>query len=161
MTLFVDASTTVKAIAPHVAQQKLTIITNCLSLIAELRALDFEGTLVCTGGTYRAKSNSVVGIGACQLVAGYAADLTLLGTEGISPKMEVMEADPKEAQLKRAMIQHAKRTLVMALPQKFGDASLLPVAHLSQIEALISSGFPDPEFVKAAKATGVRLECPA
>jgi DeoR/GlpR family transcriptional regulator of sugar metabolism len=161
MTLFVDASTTVKAIAPFIAGLNITIITNCLSLIAELRSLEFAGRLICMGGNYRAKSNSVVGESACSLASSHQADLTLLGTEGISAAMEIMEADPEEARLKRTMIQHSEATIVMALPEKFRDTSLLPVASLSQVNALVSSGFPDPEFVKAAKATGVRLECPA
>lgn len=161
MTLFFDASTTAMAVAPYIAKLDLTIVTNCLSLIEELRALDFPGKIVCTGGDYRALSNSVVGESARDLVASYTADLALIGTEGISPKMEIMEAHPGEAQLKRKMIQQAKKTLVMALPHKFGDASLLPVGNLSQIEAVISTGFPDQAFVEAAKATGVRLECPA
>ncbi|MGC9452466.1 MAG: DeoR/GlpR family DNA-binding transcription regulator [Oceanipulchritudo sp.] len=161
MVLFLDASTTVKAVAPFIAGQQVTLITNCLSLIAELRSLDFAGRIICTGGKYRAKSNSLVGESACREVTEHTADLALLGTDGISPKMEIMEADPEEARLKRAMLQHAGKTIVMALPNKFGDASLLPVGHLSKVEALISSSFPDPEFVKSARETGVRLECPA
>ena len=161
MTVFLDASTTVNAIAPFIATRDITVITNCLSLIAELRVLDFRGRIICTGGRYRAMSNSVVGDSACNLVAGYEADLALLGTEGISPKMEVMESHPEEARVKRAMLQHAKMTLVMALPHKFGDASLLPVARLSQVAALISSSFPSNTFVELARKTGTRLECPA
>ena len=72
-----------------------------------------------------------------------------------------MEAHPEEALVKRAMLQHAKQTIVMALPEKFSDASLLPVASLSRVDALVSTAFADPDFVTAAKATGVRLECPA
>ena len=160
MTVFCDASTTVKAIAPFIADKKLLIITGCLSLIEELRGLHFTGDIICTGGTYRAISNSLVGEAACDMISAHKADLALIGTDGVSSRMEVMEAHPFEALLKRAMIMQSARTLVMALPEKFRDNSLLPVVHLSKIEALISSDFPDPEFVKAAKACGVRLECP-
>ncbi len=161
MTLFLDASTTVAAVCPHIASKKLLVITNGLSLIRVLRREEFVGDIICTGGTYRALSNSVVGHGASEVITHYSADLALLGTDGISSNMDVMEAHPDEALVKRAMARHAKTTLVMALPDKFRDSSLLPITNLSEVTALISTEFPDQKFVQAARKTGVRLECPA
>jgi len=161
MTLFLDASTTVAAIGPYLASLKLLVVTNGLSLIRELRQQEFVGDIVCTGGYYRALSNSVVGSEATRTISHYKADLALIGTNGISSHMEVMEAHPDEALVKRAMVKHAQKTLVLALPEKFRDSSLLPITSLSQVDALISTSFTNAEFVRGARETGVRLECPA
>ncbi len=161
MTVHIDASTTAQAIAPFIAKKRLTVVTNGLSLIADLRRFQFMGEIVCAGGHYRMKSNSVVGDSACALIAAHKADLAILSIAVISPRLQLMEAHPGEALVKRAMIQNARRTIVLAMPHKFGEASLLTVTTLADIEALISTRFPDPAFAAAAQALGVRLECPA
>ena len=160
MTLCIDASTTAQAIAPFIARKKLTVITNGLSMVADLRQLQFAGEIVCAGGHYRMKSNSVVGDPACALIASHKADLAILSIDVISPRMQLMEAHPGEALVKRAMIQNARRAIVLAMPHKFGDGSLLTITTLADIEALISTRFPDPQFAADAQAIGVRLECP-
>jgi DeoR family fructose operon transcriptional repressor len=161
MTLFMDGSTTVQAMAPFIAEKKLRIVTNGLSLIADLRARQFAGEIICAGGHYRAKANTVVGERACALIAGYRSDLTLLGVEGVSSKMELMEAHPAEALVKQSMVAHSRHIIVLAMPHKLNDDSLLTFAQLKQVDALISSRFPETAFTAAARATGARLECPA
>lgn len=160
MSLFMDGSTTVQAMLPYIADKKLRVLTNGLSVIAELRARRFPGEIICTGGHFRAKSNTVVGGNACELIAEYKADLTVLGVEGVSSQMELMEAHPAEALIKQAMVENSRRTIVLALPRKLNDDSLLTFATLKQVEALISTAFPSGEFTDQARATGARLECP-
>jgi len=161
MTLFVDGSTSVRAIIPHIARKDLRIITNSLSVIADLREAFFKGDIICVGGSFRPKSNTVVGDVAASTVENSSADLAILGVEGISAKLELMEAHPDEAILKQAMIEHCQRTIVLAMPHKFNEDSLLAFATLDQVEALISTGFPDSTFKVNASKAGVRLECPA
>ncbi|NDV61631.1 DeoR/GlpR transcriptional regulator [Puniceicoccales bacterium CK1056] len=161
MTLFLDGSTTVKAIIPFIANQKLRIITNNLSIISELRKSNFPGEILCTGGHFRSNANTVVGESACIMINRYKSDLTILGVEGVSSEMELMEAHPGEALLKQVMIEHSRRTIILAMPKKFNDDSLLTFATLKDVEALISTRFPPGPFADAAKAQGVRLECPA
>jgi DeoR family transcriptional regulator, fructose operon transcriptional repressor len=161
MTLFMDGSTTVQAMVPYLADKKLRVVTNGLSVIADLRARDFVGEIICTGGHYRAKSNTVVGDRACALIGSHKADLAILGVEGVSSKMELMEAHPAEALIKQIMVENSRRVIILAMPHKLADDSLLTFAHLNQVDALISTRFPESEFTAAAQACGTRLECPA
>jgi len=161
MSLYLDGSTSVQAIIPYILNMDLRIITNSLSVIADLRAGLFKGEIICAGGIFRPKSNTVVGEIAASNIENYAADLAILGVEGISAKLELMEAHPDEAILKQAMIEHCGRTIVLAMPHKFNEDSLLAFATLDQVEALISTRFPDSSFKENATKAGVRLECPA
>ena len=161
MTLFLDGSTSVQAIIPHIADKQLRIVTNSLSLIADLRELNFRGETICTGGHFRATANTVVGQSGVNVINRYKADLAILGVEGVSPQMELMESHPAEALLKQAMIEHASSTIVMAMPQKLNDDSLLNFGSLKDVKALISTRFPSEAFTRKAKNLGVRLECPA
>lgn len=160
MFLFIDGSTTVQAMIPFIADMKLRILTNGLSAIADLRAHHFQGEIICTGGHFRPRANTVVGENACELIARHKADLTILGVEGVSSRMELMEAHPAEALLKQAMVDHGRRTIILAMPHKLNDDSLLTFATLKEVEALISTRFPGGEFSEAARRMGVRLECP-
>jgi DeoR family fructose operon transcriptional repressor len=161
MSLFIDGSTTVQAMIPFISDMKLRILTNGLSVIADLRARRFQGEIICTGGHFRSKANTVVGGNACEMIARYKADLTILGVEGVSSQMELMEAHPAEALIKQAMVEHGRRTIILAMPHKLNDDSLLTFATLKQVEALISTRFPEGEFSENAQQLGVRLECPA
>jgi DeoR/GlpR family transcriptional regulator of sugar metabolism len=161
MTLFLDGSTTVQAIIPFIADKKLRIITNSLSVIADLRKLNYRGELVCVGGHFRATANTVVGEAGIAMINRQKADMAILGVEGVSAEMELMEAHPAEALIKQAMIENSRRTIVLAMPQKLNDDSLLTFATLKEVEALISTRFPQGAFAEAAHALGVRLECPA
>jgi DeoR/GlpR family transcriptional regulator of sugar metabolism len=161
MTLFLDGSTTVQAIIPSIANKKLRIVTNSLSIISDLRTMHYPGEVICTGGHFRSTANTVVGDSACSAIARYKADLTILGVEGVSSDMDLMEAHPAEALVKQSMMEHSRRTIVLAMPHKLNDDSLLTFATLREVEALISTRFPEGDFKKNAAALGVRLECPA
>ena len=160
MTIFIDGSTSTLAMVPYIATKKLRIITNGLSVIADLRKNQFRGEIICVGGHFRSKSNTVVGGRACEMIRNESADLTILGVEGVSARMEVMEAHPAEALIKQAMVERGRRTIILAMPHKLNDDSLLTFANLEQVEALISTRFPDTSFRNSAKALGVRLEHP-
>ena len=160
MTIFMDGSTTVEAVTRYLVDKKLRIITNSLSVISDLRSSNYRGEIFCTGGHFRSSANTVVGDSACSIINRHKADLTILGVEGVSSEMELMEAHPAEALVKQAMIENSRRTIILAMPQKFNDGSLLAFATLKDVEALISTRFPPGPFVNAAKASGVRLECP-
>lgn len=157
MRVFVDGSTSVAAVLPHINHLRLHITTNSLSVIGELRRMGFAGDIVCVGGTYRSKSNTVIGSDAIRTIEHQPADLTILGVEGISSDMELMEAHPGEALIKQAMIRHTKRTLILAMPHKFNDDSLLTFSTLKEVYALISTEFVDQAFAAKAKGLGVRL----
>ncbi|MFO7724175.1 MAG: DeoR/GlpR family DNA-binding transcription regulator [Oceanipulchritudo sp.] len=160
MTIFIDGSTTTFAMIPFFSGKKLRVVTNSLSVIAALRESQFPGEIICVGGHFRSKSNTVVGGRACDMLRSESADLTILGVEGVSSRMELMEAHPAEALIKQAMVEQGRRTIILAMPHKLNDDSLLTFATLEQVEALISTRFPDASFRKAAKALGVRLEHP-
>jgi DeoR family fructose operon transcriptional repressor len=160
MTLFIDGSTTTHAVLPFIAEKKLRIITNGLSVISTLRHAGFPGEIICTGGHFRSKSNTVVGGRACDMIRNEEGDMTILGVEGVSSRMELMEAHPAEALIKQAMVEQAGKTIILTMPHKLNDDSLLTFATLRQVEALVSTRFDDKAFRDAAKALGVRLECP-
>lgn len=161
MSVFLDGSTTVKAVTPYIANMKLRVITNSLSILADLREFGFPGELICVGGHFRAKANTLVGSIAHSIISNYTADMTLLGVEGVSSNMELMEAHPAEALVKQAYVENSKRIIVLAMPHKLDDDSLLTFATLDKVEALISTRFPESEFSSRARAQGVRLECPS
>lgn len=161
MTLFLDGSTTVQAIIPSIADKKLRIVTNSLSIISDLRGVTYPGELICTGGHYRSMANTLVGDVATSTISRHNADLTILGVEGVSSEMQLMEAHPAEALVKQAMMENSRRTIVLAMPHKLNDDSLLTFATLKEVEALISTRFPEGDFTRNAAALGVRLECPA
>lgn len=157
MRVFLDGSTSVAAVLPHICHRRLHITTNSLSVISDLRRLGFNGEIVCVGGTYRSKSNTVIGPEALKAIEEHPADLTILGVEGISSDLELMEAHPGEAVIKQAMMRLGKRTLILAMPHKFNDDSLLTFGTLKDVHALISTRFDDQEFAAKAAGQGVRL----
>lgn len=161
MTLFLDGSSTVMGILPHILDFELTIVTNSLFVIEQLRKGRFGGEVHCAGGLFRARANTVVGDTAIDFFSQQKGDLSIIGVEGISSNLELMEAHPGEAMVKQAMMRNSSNTIVLAMPSKLNDDSLLTFANLREVESLISITFPKGPFTQAAKQAGIRLECPA
>jgi len=161
MVLFLDGSSTVTAILEHILDLDLTIVTNSLYVVDQLRKGRFVGETHCAGGFFRPRANTVVGESACEFFSGFKADMSILGVEGISSKLELMEAHPGEAMVKQSMMRNAARTIVLAMPSKLNDDSLLTFGTLEEVEALISLWFPKGAFTDGAMKARTRLECPA
>jgi DeoR/GlpR family transcriptional regulator of sugar metabolism len=133
----------------------VTLITNSqpvMELAAASGAANLE--LIGIGGTLRRLTRSYVGPFAIHTVLGHFADRLFLSVKGIAADGTLTDADPLEAEVKRAMIGHAEEAVLLVDRTKLSARGLSAIAPVGELAAVITHGV-DATDLAALRATGV------
>ncbi len=142
--LILEGGTTVTRMASYFTQSQLTLMTNGMDALQQLRSLAGRHTVLCCGGMLREPSGTFVGPEAEAYFARYHARTAFLSS--LSFTLEAGFTDPNlmDTQVKKAMIQSAERTIMLLDSSKIGSRSFATVARLDEISALVTdSGVPE------------------
>jgi len=146
----VTAGTTTHAFAHHLAAvAELTVVTNSLP-VAEV--LDAAGrpdqTVVLTGGI-RTLSDALVGPVAVRAIRSLHVDWAFMGVHGIHPEAGFTTPNLMEAETNRAVVDSARRLIVLADHTKWEIVGLSTIAALEEASVLIT----DSGMAEAARET--------
>lgn len=156
-TLFLDASTTVLALARALrGKQRLTIVTNGVRAVTEL-ATRPGYTVISTGGLLRDSSLSFVGPLAERAVSQYHVDWAFLSCKGVTPEQGLTESNELEAQLKRLMVSHADRAVALVDSSKFGHVAFAAIAPISELNILITDANASAAVLEQVRRSGVEV----
>lgn len=150
-TIIVDAGTTAMAMAKAlVVAGPLTVVTNALNVAAEIGSRP-EVNIILAGGSLSRETISTIGSIAERTIAGLIVDKLFLGAHAIDAERGIVDVSVEGARVKAAMIQAARRVVLMADSSKWERPALACVAPLSAIHTLISDD-DIPDFARAALA---------
>ena len=137
-------------------RRQLTVVTSALNVALALReATDAEVLLL--GGMLRPSSVSVVGPYAEDMLGEHAVARAFIGVDGIDLEHGISTTHALEAQLNRAMIRSAQRTVVVADSSKFGRRGFRRICGLEQVDILITDEDAPDSMVTAAEEMGVEV----
>lgn len=145
-TVFLDGSTTTFFLARRLiaAGSAATIVTNSVPVMHLVAAADRPGLqLVGVGGLLRKLTGSFVGPLAAAAVAAHVADMTFLSVKGVTPGGLLTDPDPLEAEVKRAMLRHCRRGVLLIDGSKLEHAGTCVVTELSQLALMIVADAPE------------------
>lgn len=135
--VFLDGGTTCQQLARALPPElRATVVTHSPTIAVEL--VDHPHVeVVLIGG--RLFKHSVVAVGAAALAAisQIRADLYFMGVTGISPSSGLSTGDLEEAHIKRALMQQAAETWVLASAEKLNSASAYVIAPCKELTGLI------------------------
>ena len=155
--VILDSGTTTTAIARGCRSFKsLTIITNATNIAAELADSPVE--VILTGGVLRANSFSLVGPLAEDSLQKLSADLLFLGVDGFDVRYGLTTPNLLEARVNRAMVEAARRTVLVCDSSKFGKRSLSLILPTSKIRELITDRNAPQNDLKALREAGVAVK---
>jgi DeoR/GlpR family transcriptional regulator of sugar metabolism len=138
MAVYLDSGTSVAEIARGLRQSghRLTVVTN--SLPAAHFVCDLPGiTHVLLGGQLRQLSGSLTGSLALANLEQFTFDVAFIGVSGLT-EGGITVSDLTEAQLKRHVIDAARKVVVPLDASKFGVTDFARVGNLDMIDLLIS-----------------------
>lgn len=146
MAIAITAGTTTWALAPHLAAiPNLTVVTNSLKVAEVLYDQSRPDlTVVLTGGL-RTPSDGLVGPIAVQAIRSLHVDLVVMGVHGIDAKAGLTTPNLLEAETNRAMVECARRLVVVADHTKWGVVGLAFIAPLSAVDTLLTDDLLDAE----------------
>ena len=88
---------------------------------------------------------------------GFSPDATILSMGAIEAKRGLMDFEPDEAAYKRALLDGARRAIVVADAEKFDRPGTVHVADFTQIHDLVTDLPAPPVIAEAATRAGVQL----
>jgi len=155
--VILDAGTTTLALARALVGLKdLTVVTNSLA-VAGVCADHGGCTTYVVGGRLVPDSLSLIGPQAERELAGMNADWAFLGAAAIEIGGAFTSADPYEAEVKRAMMRAARRTVVLADATKFGARRFAAFARPDDIAYLITAPGCPPGGQAWVEGAGAKL----
>jgi DeoR/GlpR family transcriptional regulator of sugar metabolism len=158
--VFVDSSTTAYYVVRRMVETGIaaTVITNSLpvmELVFHEGRADLE--LVCVGGSLRRLTRSFVGPAAVRTVESHFADRLFLSVKGLTATGVMTDADPLEAEVKRAMIAQSGHTMLLVDETKLAMRGLSVIGSLSDVSRVVADGL-SAEQAAALRASGATVD---
>lgn len=156
-SLFVNLGTTTEEVARALAGHAgLLVITNNLHVANELhRSPRIE--VILAGGTVRRGDGGIVGSAPVELVRQFRVDIAVVGTSAIDPDGTLLDFDVREVDVSRAIIGNARRVLLVADSSKFQRSAPVRIAHLRDVDVLVTDRLPSPEIAELCARLGVEV----
>ncbi|WP_281225667.1 DeoR/GlpR family DNA-binding transcription regulator [Flavobacterium aquiphilum] len=137
-TIILDSGSTTTEIAKKLKGYKeLTVITNALN-IALLLGADPDIEVIMTGGEFKPPTLSLTGQKAADFFKGLNVQKLFLATAGISLKSGLTYPSISDLVVKKAMIDAAETTYLVADSTKIGKSALASLGALSLIDYIIT-----------------------
>lgn len=156
-TIILDSGSTTTEIAKLLTNYRnLTVITNALN-IALILGAQMGITVIVTGGEFKAPTLSLTGQKAADFFQSLHVDKLFLATAGIALKSGLTYPGISDICVKRAMIESANETYLVADSSKIGKSSFASLGALSLINYLITDSKIKTEDIKWLKNYDVQF----
>lgn len=147
-SLFLNIGTTTEAVARALlGHANLMVVTNNLN-VANILAESDSCDVIVAGGVLRRSDGGLVGDLTTQAIAAFKVDIAVIGTSAIDAEGDLLDFDPQEVRVSRAIIAQARRVFLVADAAKFGRAAPVRIASLGDLDALITDR-PLPQALAA------------
>lgn len=157
MCVFLDAGTTVQALAPLLTgRRELTVVTTDLAVASALLGAD-SVTTVLAGGTIDPMVRATEGHIAATVAGMYNYDCAFLSSPGWSLSRGLTSPTEGKRELKRAAMEVATRSILLSDSSKYGNLSALTVCALDQLDEIICDDGLRAEVRERIRETAVEL----
>ena len=156
-TIILDSGSTTTEIAKNLKGKKeITVITNALN-IALLLGGDSGIEVIVTGGEFKPPTISLTGQKAADFFENIHVDKLFLASAGISLRAGLTYPSLSDIAVKKAMIDAADITYLVADSTKMGRNSLASLGALSLIDYIITDDTIDAKHLELFKENEVEI----
>jgi DeoR/GlpR family transcriptional regulator of sugar metabolism len=156
-TIILDSGSTTTEVAKKLRGRKdLTVITNALN-IALLLGAEPGIEVIVTGGEFKPPTLSLTGQKAADFFKGLHVQKLFLATAGISLKAGLTYPSISDLVVKKAMIDAAEKTYLVADSTKMGKASFASLGALSLIDYIITDAGIDEKHQQVLRDNEIEL----
>lgn len=153
--LALEGGTTVAALMAFLpADLGLTVLTNSLEIV---RQAPSGVNVLCSGGLYREVSGTFVGPQAVRFFAEHRADLAFVSATALDGAEGLMDPNPLEIEVKRALCRGSRRIVLLVDRDKMGQRSTSAVMPLAEIDALVTNAKPPPAVSTALRKARIEV----
>ena len=136
-SIFLDASTTATFLAKRIKNMRLTVVTNSLMVIDQLK--DSETIhLVGIGGIYSAKTKAFNGRTASEGLKKYFLDKSFISCRSLSMTHGITDSNEEIALIRQTVLKNSNSVYLIADKSKFDKTSFLHICDYDSIHGIIS-----------------------
>ncbi|MBE7209775.1 MAG: DeoR/GlpR transcriptional regulator [Gluconacetobacter diazotrophicus] len=156
-SVFLNLGTTTEEVSRAIAGRTgLLVVTNNMNVAIELfRNPGIQ--VIVAGGTLRHSDGGIVGRLAADAFRQFKADVAVIGTSAIDEDGTLLDYDLREVQVSRAIIENARRVVLVTDSSKFSRSAPVRIARLEEIDVLVTDRLPDPALAALCRNAGVEL----
>jgi len=84
-------------------------------------------------------------------------DIAIIGTSAIDPNGTLLDFDVREVETSRAIIEHARKIVLVADSSKFSRSAPVRIAHLSEIDVFVTDRLPNLAIAEMCQRCEVKV----
>lgn len=156
-SIIINSGSTICAFAEQIEPKgRLTMVTSSIKATSILS--ENEGINVSQlGGTLRRSSMSVIGSYASSFLENITCSKVFLGVDGVDLDFGVTTSNVEEAELNKAMMGVALKTIVLCDSSKFGRKGFGKICGLDKIDVVVTDDGVSGSMVRLLEEQGVEV----
>ena len=156
-SLLINIGTTTEEVAKALSGHSgLLVITNNLHVANELYHNPAVQVIV-TGGSIRQGDGGILGAVTVAQIEKFRVDLAIIGTSAIDPDGTLLDFDVHEVEISRAIIEQARKVVLVADSSKFSRSAPVRIAKLSEIDIFVTDRLPSEDIADMCRRHGVEV----
>ncbi|MFD2263846.1 DeoR/GlpR family DNA-binding transcription regulator [Lacibacterium aquatile] len=156
-SLLINIGTTTEEVARAlIDHQELLVITNNLNVAMTLYPYPKIDVIVA-GGPVRKSDGAVIGAAAIDLIRQFKVDTAVIGASAIDEDGALLDFDYREVRVAQAIIENARRVILVADRTKLDRTAPVRIGHLSQVQVFVTDQLTSPKLRALCGTHGVRL----
>lgn len=156
-SIILNSGSTICAFAEQIiANGRLNVVTSSIkvtSILGEVEGVD----ITQLGGVLRRSSMSVIGSYTLSFLENITCSKAFLGVDGVDLDYGVTTSNVEEAELNRAMLGVALKTIVLCDSSKFGKKGFGKICNLDRVDVIVTDGGISPSFCRMLEEHGVEV----
>ena len=155
-SLFIDIGTTAEAVAfALLGHQRLRIVTNNLNAAHILMQNDSFDITMASGSLRR--DGGIIGESTVEFLSQFRLDFGVLGISAIDLDGTLLDYDYHEVQVKRAIIDNSRNTLLVTDHSKFSRRAMVKLGSITDVEYVFTDSDVPPSIDDLLKNKNVNL----
>ena len=155
-SLVLNIGTTTEAVAQALLHHRdILVMTNNLN-VAQTLAGNPHATVMLTGGRLRRADGGLVGPGAVEAISGFRPDLAVIGCSAVDANGTLLDYDPDEVTVSRAILASAQSSVLVADASKLRSSAPFRIADISQVDRMVTDAHLPTAFADEVEVTQVK-----
>jgi DeoR family glycerol-3-phosphate regulon repressor len=157
-SVIINIGTTTEQVATALRGKRgLLVITNNINVINILQGYE-DIEIIVAGGVVRHSDGGVVGEAAVDFIRQFKVDYAVIGASAIDEDGTLLDFDYREVKVARAIMECARKTILVADAMKLERTAPVRIGHLSQLNCFITDTTPPQRIQDICRDSGVQLE---
>ncbi len=159
-SLFLNIGTTTEAVARALRDTpNLMVVTNNMN-VAQIMGGHPSAEVIVTGGRLRRADGGLVGDMAVQTIRQFKVDIAVIGASALDPEGDVLDFDPDEVRVSRAILGQARSSILVADQGKLARVAPVRIGNLSDLDQWVTDRAPPAALAQICRAAKTSIILP-